>query len=191
MRLNEYLQLQGWTNYESPKLIPPGERPLQRGGGPLGEGTVPGHELPSQNTQKARGQVRMGIIGSMYPHTRGMAPGGGKGPPPPSGRGPPGDKPDDEMEDEEDEEEGTDEETVSVTSSSQDSADKLRYRKWGEGGPTYRSGAGGPPEDPNDPSRGESGGEGRRGSRGHRGQRGRTGEGFVCTRMCRRFPMFA
>ena len=79
----------------------------------------------------------------MYPHTnRGMAPGGGKGPGPPGGRGPPADKPVDEMEDEEDEEGDTDEETVSVTSSSQDSTDKLRYQKWGEGGPIYRPSAG-------------------------------------------------
>ena len=76
------------------------------------------------------------------------------------------------MEDEEDEEEGIDEETVSVTSSSQDSADKLRYQKWGDGGPAYRSSAGGLPEDPNDPSRGENGGGGHRGPRCHRGQRG-------------------
>ena len=175
MRLNEYRQLQGWTNYESLKPIPPGEGPLQRGRGPPGEGIVPGHELSNQNAQKARGQVRSGIIGSMNPHTRGMAPGGGKGPPPPGGGGPPADKPDDEMEDEEDEEEGTDEETVSVTSSSQDSADNLRYQKWGDGGSAYRSSVRGLPEDPNDPSRGDNGGGGGRGPRGHRGQRGRTG----------------
>ena len=176
IRLNEYRQLQGWTSYESPKPIPPGEGPLQRGGGPPGEGTVPGHELPIQNTQKAMGQVKSGIIGSMYPHTtRGMAPGGGKGPPPPGGRGPSADKPIDEMEDEEDEEGDTDEETVSVTSGSQDSMDKLKYQKWGDGGPVYRSSARGPPDDPNDPLREENGKEGRRGPRGHRGQRGRTG----------------
>ena len=59
------------------------------------------------------------------------------------------------MEDEEDEEGDTDEETVSVTSSSQDSTGKIRYQKWGDGGPIYRFSAGGLPEDPNDPSRGE------------------------------------
>ena len=100
MRLNEYQQLQGSASYESPKPIPPGEGPLRRGGGPPGEGIVPGHELPNRDVQKTRGQVRSGIIGSMYPHTRGMALGAGKGPPPPGGRGPPADKPDDEMEDE-------------------------------------------------------------------------------------------
>ena len=65
MRLNEYQQLQGWTSYESPKPITPGEGPLQRGGGPPGEGIVPGYELLSQNIQKAREQVRLGIIGSI------------------------------------------------------------------------------------------------------------------------------
>ena len=171
IRLNEYRQLQGWASYESPKPIPSGEGPLQRGGGPPREGPVPGHEPPMQNTQKAMGQVKSGIIGSMYPHTtRGMTPRGGKGPPPPGGRGPPTDKPIDEMGDEEDEEGDTDEENVSVTSSSQDSADKLRYQKWGDGGPVYRSSARGPPEDPNDPSRGENEREGHRGPRGHRGR---------------------
>ena len=79
------------------------------------------------------------------------------------------------MEGEEDDDWDTDEETVSVTSSSQDSADKLRYRKWSKGEPGYRSGAGGPLEDPNDPSGEGDIREGHRGPRGHRGQRGRTG----------------
>ena len=44
-----------------------------------------------------------------------------------------------------------DEETMSVTSSSQDSADKVRYQKWRDTGPVYGSGAEGLSEDPNDP----------------------------------------
>ena len=112
----------------------------------------------------------------MYPHvTRGMAPGVGKGPPTPGGGGPPADKPVDEVEEEEDEEGDMDKETVSVTSRSQDLADKVRYQKWGDTGPLYGSGAGGPLEDPNDPSGEGDIRESRRGPRGHRGQRGRTG----------------
>ena len=37
IRLNEYRELQGWTSYESPKPIPPGEGPLRRRGGPPGK----------------------------------------------------------------------------------------------------------------------------------------------------------
>ena len=67
---------------------------------------------------------RDGIIGASYPQTRrGMAPSGGGEPPPLGRKGPPGDKPEDESNDEEDEEDNTDEETVSVTSSSQLSAE--------------------------------------------------------------------
>ena len=58
------------------------------------------------------------------------------------------------MEGEEDKEGDTDEETVSVTSSSQDSADKIRYQKWGDSRPVYRSSVGGLPEDQNGPSGG-------------------------------------
>ena len=112
----------------------------------------------------------------MYPHVaRGMALGGRKGPLPPGGGGPPADKPVDEEEDEDDEEGDKHEETVSVTSSSQDSADKVRYQKWGDTRPVYGSGAGGPLEDPNDPSGGGGSRENCRGPRGHRGQRGTTG----------------
>ena len=165
IRLTEYRQLQGWTSYESPKPIPPGEGPLQRGDH-LGKALSWDMSPPTQNTQKAMGQVKSGIIGSMYPHmTRGMTPGGGKGPPPPGGRGPPADKPVDEMEDEEDEEGDTDEETASVTSSSQDSADKIRYQKWRDTGPIYRSSTGGPSEDPNDPSEWGNSKESHRGPR--------------------------
>ena len=59
---------------------------------------------------------------------------------------PPADKPVEEEEDKDDEEGDMDEETISVTSSSQDSADKVRYQKWGDTGQVYGSSAGGPPE---------------------------------------------
>ena len=73
--------MQGWHSYEAPKLIPSAEGPLWRGGGPHGEGTVPEHEPPTQKAQKAEGQAKTGIIGSMYPHiAKGMAPGGEKDP---------------------------------------------------------------------------------------------------------------
>ena len=108
IRLNEYRQLQGWVGYEPSKPISPKEGPLRRDGAPHEEGTIPGHEPPIQKAQKAAGQIKSGIILSMYPHVASsMAPGGGKGPPPPGGGGPPPDKPDDE-EDEEDEGEDTD-----------------------------------------------------------------------------------
>ena len=140
MRSNEYRQLHGWVSYESLRLIPLGEGPLRRGGGPHKEGAMLGHESPTRKTQKAEGRAKTGIIGCMYPHiAQGMAPVGGEGPPPPGGGGLPEDKLVDEMEGEEDDEGDTDEETVSVASSSQDSADKIRYRKWGKGEPVYRS----------------------------------------------------
>ena len=106
---------------------------------------------------------------------RGIAPGGGGGTPPPGKGGPPADKGDDGSGEEENEEDETDEETVSVTSSSQVSAGRVRPLKWNGGKENTKEGAGGPPEDPNEPSRGGNTGDGRRGPRGHRGQRGRTG----------------
>ena len=101
----------------------------------------------------------------------GIAPARGGGTPPPGKGGPPDDKRDDESEEEDD----TDEETVSVTSSSQVSANRARPLIWGSGKENIKDGEGGPPEDPNDPSGGGSAGDGRRGPWGHRGQRGRTG----------------
>ena len=59
-----------------------------------------------------------------------MAPGGGGGTPPPGKGGPPDDKGDDGSGEEENEEDDTDEETVSVTSSSQVSAGRVRPLKW-------------------------------------------------------------
>ena len=105
----------------------------------------------------------------------GMAPGGGGGTPPPGKGGPPDDKGDDGSGEEENEEDETDEETVSVTSSSQVSAGRVRPLKWNGGKENTKEGAGGPPEDPNEPSGGGNTGDGHRGPRGHRGQRGRTG----------------
>ena len=104
----------------------------------------------------------------------GMAPGGGGGTPPPGKGGPPDDKGDDGSGEEENEEDDTDEETVSVTSSSQVSAGRVRPPRWNVGKENTKEGTGGPPEDPSDPPRGGSAGNGRRGPRGHRGQRGRT-----------------
>ena len=64
---------------------------------------------------------------------------------------------------------------MSVTSSSQVSANRARPLIWSGDKENIRDGAGGPPEDPNDPSGGGNAGDGHRGPRGHRGQRGRTG----------------
>ena len=105
----------------------------------------------------------------------GMAPGGWGGTPPPSRGGTPDDRRDDESDEEENEEDDTDEETVSVTSSSQVSANRARPLIWGSSKENIKEGEGGPPEDPNDPPGGGNAEDGRRGPRGHRGQRGRTG----------------
>ena len=104
----------------------------------------------------------------------GMAPGDGRGTPQPGKGGPPDDKGDDGSGEEENEEDDTDEETVSVTSSSQVSAGRVRPPKWNGGKENTKEGAGGPQEDPNEPSGGESAGDGHRGPQGHRGQRGKT-----------------
>ena len=174
IRLNEYRQLQGLTDYEPPQPVSLKGGPLRKGGGPHEGGTKQQQEPHTQKTLKETGQARSGIIGSLYPRpARGMAPGGGDSPPPPGRRNLPPDQPDDE--EKEEEREDTDEETESVTSSSQGSTVKAKYHQWKGVGRSYGSGAGGPPEDPNNPS-----GEGRYqggqcGPRGHRGQRGRTG----------------
>ena len=104
-----------------------------------------------------------------------MAPGGGGGTPPPSRGDSPDDRGDDEPDEEENEEDDTDEETVSVTSSSQVSANRAGPLIWGSSKENIKDIEGGPPEDPNDPSGGGNVGDGHRGPRGHRGQRGRTG----------------
>ena len=129
----------------------------------------------SKRIQEQRVATKSGMTGLAHQHPMGgIAPGGGGGTPPPGKGGPPDDKGDDESE-EEDEEDDTDEETVSVTSSSQVSANRARPLIWGSGKENIKDGEGGPPEDPNDPSGGGSAGDGHRGPRGHRGQRGRTG----------------
>ena len=100
------------------------------------------------------------MTGSAYLHTMGgMAPGGGGGTPPPGKGGPPDDKGDDGSGEEENEKDGTDEETVSVTSSSQVSAGRVRPPKWNDSKENTKEGTGGPPEDPNDPSGGGSAGD--------------------------------
>ena len=104
-----------------------------------------------------------------------MAPGGGGGTPPPGRKGSPDDGGDDEPDEEENEEDDTDEETVSVTSSSQVSANRVRPLVWGSSKENEKGSEGCPPEDPNDPSGGGNAEDGHRGPRGHRGQRGRTG----------------
>ena len=93
----------------------------------------------------------------------GIAPGGGGGTPPPSRGGSQDDRGDDEPDEEESEEDDTDEETVSVTSSSQVSANRAGPLIWGSSKENIKDSGGGPPEDPNDPSEGGNVGDCRRG----------------------------
>ena len=87
IRLNEYRQLQGWTDYELPQPVSLKDGPLRKGGGPHEGGAKQQQEPHTQKTSKETRQVKSGIIGSLYPRlARGMAPGGGGSPPPP-GRG--------------------------------------------------------------------------------------------------------
>ena len=161
--------------YEIPRQFPPHQDPLFRGGESDDRRPVPSQGLSKQRIQEQRVATKSGMTGLAHQHPMGgIAPGGGGGTPPPGKGGPPDDKGDDESEEEE-EEDDTDEETVSVTSSSQVSANRARPLIWGSGKENIKDGEGGPPEDPNDPSGGGSAGDGRRGPRGHRGQRGRTG----------------
>ena len=74
----------------------------------------------------------------------GMAPGGGGGTPPPSRGGSPDDGGGDEPDEEENEEDDTDEETVSVTSSSQVSANRVRPLVWGSSKENEKGSEGGP-----------------------------------------------
>ena len=174
-RLGEYRHPREWEGYEIPRQLPPHQGPLFRGGEPDDRRPIPSQGLSKQRVQEQRAATKSGMTGLAYQHSMGgMAPGGGGGTPPPGKGGPPDDKGDDESE-EEDEEDDTDEETVSVTSSSQVSANRARPLIWGSGKENIKDGEGGPPEDPNDPSGGGSARDGRRGPQGHRGQRGRTG----------------
>ena len=85
------------------------------------------------------------MTGSAYLHSMGgMAPGGGGGTPPPGKGGLPDDKGDDGSDEEEDEEDDTDEETVSVTSSRQVSASRMRPPKWSGGKENTKEGTGAP-----------------------------------------------
>ena len=175
-RLEEYQQPQEWEGYEIPRQVPSYQGPFFRGGGPDENGPKSGPGPSKKETQKQKIPTKSGVIGSAYPHSMGgMAPGGGGRTPPPSRGGPPDDRRDDESDEEENEEDDTDEETVSVTSSSQVSANRVRPLIWGSSKENIKDSEGGPPEDPNDPSGGGNAGDGRRGPQGHRGQRGRTG----------------
>ena len=163
-RLEEYQHLQEWEGYEIPRQRPPYQRPLFRGGGAGKKGSIPGQGPSSQETQKQKAPTKSGITGLAYLHSmEGMAPGGGGGTPPPGKGGPRDDKEDNGSGEEENEEDETDEETVSVTSSSQVSAGRVRPLKWNGGKENTKEEAEGPPEDPNEPSRGGNTGDGCRG----------------------------
>ena len=174
-RLEEYQQLWEWEGYAIPKQMPPYQEPLFRGG--AGDrGPMPSQGLSKQESQKQKAPAKSGMTGLIYLCSTGsMAPGGGEETPPPGKGGPPDDKGDDRSGEEEDEEDDTDEETVSLTSSSQVSAGRVRPPKWNDSKENTKEGTGGPSEDPNDPSGGGSARDGHRGPWGHRGQRGRTG----------------
>ena len=121
---------------------------------------MPGQGPSNQETQKQKAPAKSGITGLAYLRSMGgMAPGGGGGTLPPGKGGPPDDNEDDGSGEEENEEDETNEETVSVTSSSQVSAGRVRPLKWNDGKENTKEGAGGPPE----PSRGGSAGDGHRG----------------------------
>ena len=163
-RLEEYQQPQEWEGYEIPRQVPSYQGLFFRGGGPDERGPKSGPGPSKKETQKQKIPTKSGVTGSAYPHSMGgMAPGGGGGTPPPSRGGPPDDKRDDESDEEENEEDDTDEETVSVTSSSQVSANRARPLIWGSCQGNIEEGEGGPPEDPNDPSGGGNAGDGHRG----------------------------
>ena len=161
----------GWGNTDTHgsgrDMKSQGEYPLIRAlsleGGPDDRGPIPSQRLSKQGIQEQGTATKSGMTGLAHQH-----PLPGKG-------GPSDDKGDDELEEEENEEDDTDKETVSVTSSSQVSANRARPLIWGSGKENIKDGAGGPPEDPNDPSGGGSARDGRRGPQGHRGQRGRAG----------------
>ena len=175
-RMGEYRQPREWGGYEIPRQVPSYQGPYFRGGGPDERGPKSGQGPSKKETQKQKIPTKSGETGSAYPRSMGgMAPGGGGETPPPSRGGPPDDRRDDESDEEENEEDDTDEETVSVTSSSQVSANRVRPLVWDNSKESEKGGQRGPPEDPNDPSGGGNVEDGRRGPRGHRGQRGRTG----------------
>ena len=171
-RMREYQHPREWGGYEISRQVPSYQGPFFRGGGPGESGPKSGQGPSKEEAQKQKIPTKSGETRSAYPHSMvGMAPRGGGGTPPPSRGG----SPDDRGDDEPDEEDNTDEETVSVTSSSQVTANRAGPLIWGSSKENLKGNEGGPPEDPDDPSGGENVGDGRRGPRGHRGQRGRTG----------------
>ena len=175
-RMGEYQQPREWGGYEIPRQVPSYQGPYFRGGGPDERGPKSGWGPSKKETQKQKIPTKSGETGAADPRSMGgMAPGGGGETPPPSKGGPPDDRRDDESDEEENEEDDTDEETVSVTSSSQVSANRVKPLLWDNSKESEKGGQGGPPEDPNDPSGGGNVEGGRRGPQGHRGQRGRTG----------------
>ena len=163
-RLGEYQQPREWGGYEIPRQVPSYQGPFFRGGGPGESGPKSGQGLSKRETQKQKIPTKSGETGLAYPHSMGgMAPGGWGGTPPPNRGGPPDDRRDDESDEEENEEDDTDEETVSVTSSSQVSANRARPLIWGSSKENIKDSERGPPEDPDDPSGGGNAGDGRRG----------------------------
>ena len=163
-RMGEYQQLLELGGYEIPRQVPSYQGPFFRGGGPDESGPKSGQGLSKRETQKQKIPTKSGETGSAYPHSMGgMAPGGGGGTPPPNRGGPPDERRDDESDEEENEEDDTDEETVSVTSSSQVSANRARPLIWSSSKENEKDREGGPPEDPNDPSEGGNAGDGHRG----------------------------
>ena len=144
--------------------MPPYQGPYFRGGGPDAREPKTGQGPSRKETQKQKIPTKSGEIGLAYPRSMGgMAPGGGGETPPPSRGGPPDDRRNDESDEEENEEDDTDEETVSVTSSSQVSANRVRPLVWGSSKENEKGGEGGPSEDPNDPSGGGNAEDGCRG----------------------------
>ena len=126
-RLEEYQQPREWEGYGVPTQVPTYQGPLFRGAPPGESGPMSGPGLSKKEIQKQKTLTKSGVTGSAYLHSMGgMAPGGGGGTPPTGRGGPPDDKWDDESGEEENEEDDTDEETVSVTSSSQVSAGRMR-----------------------------------------------------------------
>ena len=163
-RMGEYQQPREWEGYEIPRQVPSYQGPYFRGGRPDERGPKSGQGPSRKETQKQKIPTKSGETGSAYPRSMGsMAPGGGGETPPPSRGGPPDDRRDDESDEEENEEDDTDEETVSVASSSQVSANRVRPLVWGSSKESEKGGEGGSPEDPNDPSGGGNAEDGRRG----------------------------
>ena len=145
-RMGEYQQPREWEGYEIPRQVPSYQGPYFRGGGPDERGPKSGQGPSRKEIQKQKIPTKSGETGSVYPHFMGgMAPGGEGGTPPPSRGGSPDDGGDDEPDEEENEEDDTDEETVSVTSSSQVSANRVRPLVWGSSEENEKSGEGDPP----------------------------------------------